>query len=433
MGEGRHVRFTVRSGGARSQAVAFGNGGRLPVGEDVPADAVFSLEVNEFRGTVQPRLVLRHVQPCAPRPITVLGEAERLPRRGLARARGRRARGGPRAGHDRADGVRPARSRRGRHPDRARGERRAGARRVRGRRAPARRTCTSASAALPSATTGPSSTTPALADRFAHVALLDPPAWSHADAVARAGDPASHVHLCWGPSEVAFARGSLVRDYDLRPALADCYRALRAAGRCEGAQLAGALAGPSVGPGPPGETREDGPPPSAGDRPGVPHRPAALAGRVLRVLSELSLVEVDRRARGGVRHRRRAHRARSLADLPRRAAGARGGAGAPARRRDAAYRARPSIRAAAGGVSGGRRRPGSAAAGGGASRPTVRPGVEADVCSIFFHHERKKIEQTSRSRPAGRGRTDGHPRTPRPHDRGPTNVLFSSAGSCLTL
>jgi single-stranded-DNA-specific exonuclease len=65
MGEGRHLRFTVCSGdGARARAVAFGNGGRLPVAEDAPADATFTLEVNEWRGVSEPRLVLRHAQPC---------------------------------------------------------------------------------------------------------------------------------------------------------------------------------------------------------------------------------------------------------------------------------------------------------------------------------------------------------------------------------
>ena len=62
MGEGRHVRFTVRSGGARARAVAFGIGARLPVEDGEPADATFTLEVNEWRGVSEPRLVLRHAQ-----------------------------------------------------------------------------------------------------------------------------------------------------------------------------------------------------------------------------------------------------------------------------------------------------------------------------------------------------------------------------------
>ncbi|HSZ69189.1 MAG TPA: single-stranded-DNA-specific exonuclease RecJ [Solirubrobacteraceae bacterium] len=66
MGEGRHVRFAIRAGAARARAVAFGRGTRLPVEDGVPADATFALEVNEWRGVSEPRLVLRHAQACEP-------------------------------------------------------------------------------------------------------------------------------------------------------------------------------------------------------------------------------------------------------------------------------------------------------------------------------------------------------------------------------
>jgi single-stranded-DNA-specific exonuclease len=65
MGEGRHVRFTVRSRGTRARAVAFGTGGRLPVPDGEPAEATFTLEVNEWKGVSEPRLVLRRAQPLA--------------------------------------------------------------------------------------------------------------------------------------------------------------------------------------------------------------------------------------------------------------------------------------------------------------------------------------------------------------------------------
>ncbi len=64
MGEGRHVRFTVLADGARARAVAFGGGTSLPVGDGKPADATFALEVNEWGGVSEPRLVLRHAQPA---------------------------------------------------------------------------------------------------------------------------------------------------------------------------------------------------------------------------------------------------------------------------------------------------------------------------------------------------------------------------------
>jgi single-stranded-DNA-specific exonuclease len=73
MGEGRHVRFTVAAGGASARAVAFGNGGRLPVKEGMPVQATFTLEVNEWNGVSEPRLVLRQAQAAVELP------AERAP------------------------------------------------------------------------------------------------------------------------------------------------------------------------------------------------------------------------------------------------------------------------------------------------------------------------------------------------------------------
>jgi single-stranded-DNA-specific exonuclease len=66
MGEGKHVRFTVQSRGARARAVAFGTGGALPVQDGAPVQATFTLEVNEWRGVSEPRLVLRHAVATAP-------------------------------------------------------------------------------------------------------------------------------------------------------------------------------------------------------------------------------------------------------------------------------------------------------------------------------------------------------------------------------
>jgi single-stranded-DNA-specific exonuclease len=62
MGEGKHVRFTVESGGARARGVAFGTGGRLPVAAGEPAEATFTLEINEWNGVTEPRLLLRQVR-----------------------------------------------------------------------------------------------------------------------------------------------------------------------------------------------------------------------------------------------------------------------------------------------------------------------------------------------------------------------------------
>lgn len=71
MGEGKHVRFSVHSRGARTRAVAFGTGARLQVGEGVPVQATFALEVNEWGGIAEPRLVLRHAQVAPPQEATL--------------------------------------------------------------------------------------------------------------------------------------------------------------------------------------------------------------------------------------------------------------------------------------------------------------------------------------------------------------------------
>jgi single-stranded-DNA-specific exonuclease len=84
MGEGKHARFTVQSGGVRAQAVAFGTGGQLV--PDVASEsaeqalgaleATFTLEVNEWNGVSEPRLVLRRAQPSPPAPGASSPEGE---------------------------------------------------------------------------------------------------------------------------------------------------------------------------------------------------------------------------------------------------------------------------------------------------------------------------------------------------------------------
>jgi single-stranded-DNA-specific exonuclease len=64
MGEGKHARFTVQSRAGRARAVAFNTGGQLGVAEGEPAQATFTLEVNEWNGVSEPRLVLRRARPA---------------------------------------------------------------------------------------------------------------------------------------------------------------------------------------------------------------------------------------------------------------------------------------------------------------------------------------------------------------------------------
>ena len=101
-----------------------------------------------------------------------------------------------------------------------------------------------------------------LADGFDHVVALDPPHSRELDELFRASAGIWTAHLAWGDPEVKFSLDVLDDQQRLRADLAVFYRSLRAA-----------AAGP---------LRELG---------GV--RSPARAGRLLRVLHELGLAQVD--------------------------------------------------------------------------------------------------------------------------------------------
>jgi single-stranded-DNA-specific exonuclease len=108
---------------------------------------------------------------------------------------------------------------------------------------------------------------PALAAGFTHVVAVDPPTRPALDHLSGQG----WTHLAWGAPELGFAIRIHQWDFALRDPLAAVYRALRAA-RFSGGEACEAL------------LRGEGPQP----------RSAALAGRLVRVLSELDLVDFDR-------------------------------------------------------------------------------------------------------------------------------------------
>ena len=256
MGEGKHVRFTVESGGARARAVAFGGGGRLPAAASLPLDAVFALELNEFRGVVEPRLHLRHAQPCLDAGPGLVGEPEAY----LAAVW--HELDAPLPG-DREDGsiagtigglvapgepvlVACADARRRREHLRAR---------VSG---------------FDVCRYEALERDPALAEGYSHLAALDPP-WTPRLLEGLAGGGSGRmIHLAWGDPELGFAMRIHDQQYGLRPWLAALYRALRDTGGAEGDGLETVLRG------------------------GSPAWPPALVGRVLRVLLELDLVHIDR-------------------------------------------------------------------------------------------------------------------------------------------
>jgi single-stranded-DNA-specific exonuclease len=260
MGEdGKHVRFTVAAGGTRARAVAFGT---TNIDCDGPLDATFALELNEYNGSVEPRLVLKDARPSAPAPIALVGEPDDY----LAAALAELARPAYDIAAKPRDLRAPVRDRRGTG--------------IAGTIAALVHAgepilVVAADARLRLRHLQPIlggfdlcshealERDPALAAPDAHVVLLDPPA----------GPLRTHgrmTHLTWGQPELRFAEQIHEREYALRASLAATYRALRAAGEAEGEELERLLRGDAKAP-----------------------RPAGLAGRVLRVLAELQLVSLD--------------------------------------------------------------------------------------------------------------------------------------------
>jgi single-stranded-DNA-specific exonuclease len=251
--EGRHLRFTVEAGGHRARAVAFGIG-HLPDGD--LHDATFALELNEWGGAVEPRLVLRHAQQPLPAPIELVGEPEDAVEAALAELAAALPPGAP----SRAPGV----------PRDRRGGGAAGtlaalvasgepvlvvcADAPRRRRHLEGRLGGFALVAWHALEREPS-----LLDAYAHVLALDPPV---PDAHAALID--ERFTLAWGQAETSYALLAHEAGYDLRPVAAAVYRALRATA------------------------------PTLEDVVVAAPSPAA-AGRALRVLDELGLIRVDGR------------------------------------------------------------------------------------------------------------------------------------------
>jgi len=260
MGEdGKHVRFTVAAGGARARAVAFGT---TQIDCDGPLDATFSLELNEYNGSVEPRLVLKDARPSAPAPIVVVGEPEDYLAAALAEVARPQA---DIAAKPRALDA-PVRDRRGTGIAGTIGALVRSGEPVLVVAADARlrlRHLQPILGGFSLCSHEALERDPSLAAPDAHVVLLDPPA----------GPLRTHgrlTHLTWGEPELRFAEQIHEREYALRASLTATYRALRAAGEAAGEELERLLRGDAKAP-----------------------RPAALAGRVLRVLAELHLVSLD--------------------------------------------------------------------------------------------------------------------------------------------
>ena len=263
LGEGRHVAFTLSAGGARSRAVCFGAGAKLPANAGEPVEAAVRLEVNRWNGSVEPRLVLKHARRAGTAGIEVMGEP------GFAEGLGREL--------DRDLDARPQALVAGREVRDTRGIGVGGLLGDLVRSGPTVAVVAHAGhrAKVLSGRVGGFAVVgwgaledaPELVAGYEHVVLIDPPASDRVEHLPGTG----WTHLAWGPAELSFARRIHEWDYALRAPLTDLYRAIRAAGSMDGEACEAALRG-------------DGPQP----------RSAALAGRLVRVLSELHLVDLRR-------------------------------------------------------------------------------------------------------------------------------------------
>jgi single-stranded-DNA-specific exonuclease len=293
MGEGKHLRFSLHSGGHRALGVAFGRSS-VGAGEDEPVDAAVRLEVNRWNGSVEPRLLLRELR-AAPSPCECPGprwwgrfERElRLPleQAGEDDAAGPRHRealrrsGGAAAAvaelvssgaevlavcadaSRRAGLAALARFAPGSSPQECEG---CGGLVVEGLRTPA----TIDYLAL--------ERTPEVVQEFAHVVLADPPpsprhaalAGRPVDGWAESQGHPGYLHQAWGPADVAAALAGLEAQLARRPVLVAAFRDLREAGEASGEQLQRALRG-------------------NGPRPRGPE----VAARCFRIFDELGLVQ----------------------------------------------------------------------------------------------------------------------------------------------
>jgi len=289
MGEEKeHSRFTlVTAGGAKSRGVAF----RSPPRELAPAqershDIALRLEKNRWNGIVEPRVILRALCPTEPGEIEVLGEehgfwaelraamapGEGAPLAAMAPA----GEGGPPAGvveDRRCEGFAGVA-----------GDLFSSGESVLVAVADVPRREAGLRAAVAGLSSGPMSVISwaALAARpdlgaargrfgrepFQHLVALDPPPGGNSDPLL---NTVPRAHLAWGPAEAEFAIAAYRATLDLRPQLAELYRALRELPPdADRTALEEALRGPGRYP-----------------------RAATACARLLNVLTELGLIELD--------------------------------------------------------------------------------------------------------------------------------------------
>ncbi|MDQ6746151.1 MAG: hypothetical protein M3Z27_09100, partial [Actinomycetota bacterium] len=224
-----------------------------------------------WNGAVEPRLVLRHARPCAPAPIALPGATRYLQAVFAELDRAPTARRPDESTVSDAP-PREVLDRRGRGPLAVLADAQAGGGGVLAicidvpRRLPGLSQRTGGFALISYAELAED---PATAREFRHLVALDPPASPQEQALLRAG--AGYTHLAWGEPELRFALQMHEFEHDLRAPLVELYRRLQARRSVTGEELERLLGGE-----------------------GHHRRPPRLAGRLVRILSELDLVRLNR-------------------------------------------------------------------------------------------------------------------------------------------
>ena len=267
VGDGRHLRLRLSGGGAHAPAIAFRMGERAQeLTPDARYDAVVDLGIERFQGLVGPKVVVDALAPLEDAPAAVEGAcADRCDRSCPDRVHGADAVGtivsDPPAARRAVAPPRGVRDRRGEGAAVSVLAALAGADRgavavvadVAWRRAAlagplqphrlgvevAVLAGTRCDAAAARVRMGMADGRPALvmvdyevlaahelpADM--HVVAVDPPAGGEQASALVAAAAGRWLHLTWGPDEVEMARSVAERAHDLRPLIADLWRALR--------------------------------------------------------------------------------------------------------------------------------------------------------------------------------------------------------------
>ncbi len=224
MGDGKHLRCTVNSGGLRVGAVAFGTS-RLPEGADRALDVVGALEINRWRGAEELRFVIS--QTAAPSGTI---EFAGRPEDDLAALHDALAATPLATAEPAGPSDRELLDRRGCGVAGALGALVASGESVLVISASEQRRRAQLAGRFGgfALTSWPLlSADPALAGRFTHLVALDPPASAAEANLLAAGPAGSFAHQLWGPAELRFTLDEIERNADLRGSLAGVYRALR--------------------------------------------------------------------------------------------------------------------------------------------------------------------------------------------------------------